>query len=89
MSKEVQVKNYRITFVKKPVKGNEVYEVDVRATSKDDALQKAYARIGSKHRITRLLLHVKNIKEIEAAELKDNILLEIAADDKVQIHPSK
>ena len=86
MSKEVQVKNFRITFLKKPLKNKVKYEVDVRAITKDDALTQAYSRIGSKHRVPRQLLKVHSIKEISNEELKNPILKEIATDDKVKIH---
>lgn len=86
MPKEVQVKNYRITFLKKPLSMKHKFEVDVRAVSEDDALEQAYSRIGSKHRVPRQLLQVKNIKEIKNTEIKDPILREIASDDKVKIH---
>ena len=86
MSKDVQVKNFRITLLKKPLKNQIMYEVDVRATNKDDALEKAYSRIGSKHKVPRRLLHVKTIKEISDQAIKDNILKEIVGNDDVKIH---
>jgi len=86
MSKDVQVKNFRITFLRKPLKNNIKYEVDVRAITKEDALQQAYSRIGSKHKAPRQLLHVKSIKEISEDKIKDNILREIASNDDVKIH---
>ncbi|NHJ40876.1 MAG: hypothetical protein FK731_12670 [Asgard group archaeon] len=89
MSKDVQVKNYRITLLEKPLKNKMQYEVDVRATNKDDALEKAYSRIGSKHRVSRKLLQVKSIKEIKTIELKNPILREIASDDKIKIQITK
>jgi large subunit ribosomal protein LX len=86
MSKDIQVKNYRVTLLKKPLKNKIKFEVDVRALTEDDALKKAYSRIGSKHRVPRQLLQVKSIKEIKIADIKNPILKEIAADDKIKIH---
>ncbi|NPE08023.1 MAG: hypothetical protein GNW80_07060 [Asgard group archaeon] len=86
MSKDVQVKNFRITFLRKPLKNKIKYEVDVRALTKEDALHQAYSRIGSKHKAPRQLLQVKSIKEISAHDIKNNILKEIATDDDVKIH---
>lgn len=86
MSKDVQVKNFRITFLRKPLKTKVKYEVDVRALTKDNALEQAYSRIGSKHKAPRQLLHVKSIKEISDDEIKDNILKEITSNDDVEIH---
>ncbi|HUT81640.1 MAG TPA: 50S ribosomal protein L18Ae [Candidatus Bathyarchaeia archaeon] len=86
MPKEVQVKNYRITFEKKPLTRKEKHEVDVRAVSEKDALEQAYSRIGSKHRIDRQHLEVIKIKEISDSELKNPILKEIASDENIKIH---
>ncbi len=85
MPKEVQVKNYRVTFMRKPLTLNEKYEVDVRAVSEKDALEQAYSRIGSKHRIARRLLSVEKVKEISDSELKDPILKEIASDENIKL----
>ena len=89
MSKEVQVKNFRITFFKKPLKNKIRYEVDVRAITENDALTQAYSRIGSKHRVPRQLLKVHSIKEISNDEIRNPILKEIATDDNVKIHLTK
>ncbi|NHJ49211.1 MAG: 50S ribosomal protein L18a [Asgard group archaeon] len=85
MSKDVQVKNYRVTLLKKPLKTKIKFDVDVRALTKEDALEKAYSRIGSKHRMPRQLLQVKSIKEIDVAEMKNPILREIATDDNIKL----
>ena len=89
MSKDIQVKNFRVTLLKKPLKNKIKYEVDIRATNENDALEKAYSRIGSKHRVPRQLLKVQSIKQIKANEIKNPILREIASDDKVKIHLTK
>lgn len=86
MAKDVQVNNYRVTFLKKPLHKKEKVEIDVRATSKDNAVEKAYSIVGSKHRLTRQLIIVKSIKEIDDVDLKNPILAEIAGNDKVKIH---
>ena len=86
MPKEVQVKNYRITFLKKPLTTKRKFNVDVRAVSEEDALEKAYSRIGSKHRVPRQLLKIYKVKVIDNKELTDPILKEIATDEKIKIH---
>jgi len=85
MVKEVQVKNYRITFLMKPLTTKRKFEVDIRAVTEEDAIEKAYSRIGSKHRVPRQLLKLKNIKEIKASDLKDPILQTIATEDNIKI----
>jgi len=86
MAKEVQVKNYRVVLLKKPLHTKVKIETDVRATSKDNALEKALSLIGSKHRLTRQQLTVKVIKEIDEVDIKNSILSEIASNDDVKIH---
>jgi large subunit ribosomal protein LX len=85
MPKEVQVENYRVVLHKKPLKLKTKFEVDIRATNEDDALEKAYSRIGSKHRVPRTLLAVTSIKKISTQEIKNNILREIASNDDIKI----
>lgn len=89
MSKEIQVKNFRVIFVRKPEKLKQKFEVDVRAVSEEDAIDMAYSRIGSKHRVPRKLLRVTSVKEIKLSDMKDPILRQIAADDNVKIPDSQ
>ena len=89
MSKEVQVKNYKILFAKKPLKNKQTLEMEIRAVSEKDAIDEAYSLIGSKHRIPRQLLVVKKISEIETLDIKNPILREIAGNDDLKIPVSK
>jgi large subunit ribosomal protein LX len=86
MAKEAQVNNFKITFQEKPLKNKKFYEVEIRAVEKEAAIEKAYSRIGSKHRIPRHLLKIKNVKKIDEDNLKSPILREIAKNDKIRIH---
>ncbi|HUU79627.1 MAG TPA: 50S ribosomal protein L18Ae [candidate division Zixibacteria bacterium] len=88
MSKNIQVKNYKITFAKKPLK-TQKYEIEIRAMTKEDALEQAYSLIGSKHRIQRLQLEVENVKEIPDQKLKSPILRELALNDETKLPVSK
>ena len=88
MSKEVQVKNYKIKFAKKPLKLKKFYEIEIRAITEKDALEQAYSLLGSKHKLPRQLLVVKEIKAISDDELKSSILREIAKDDSIKIPTS-
>ena len=85
MSKDIQVKNFKITFIKKPVKNNKRFEVELRALNKEDAIEKAYAILDSKHRLRRLQLEVENVKELTEQQLRSPILRELALNDNVKI----
>ena len=89
MTKDVQVKNYQITFERKPVKLKKSYQVEVRALTEEQALEQAYSRIGSKHRIPRGLLKVTSIKEISAENIRNSVLREIATNDDLKIETDK
>ncbi|MHA1155111.1 MAG: 50S ribosomal protein L18Ae [Candidatus Heimdallarchaeota archaeon] len=89
MTKEVQVKNFRILFAKKPLKNKRTFEIEVRAVSKEDALEEAYSLIGSKHRLPRQLLVIRKVAEIDMQELKSPILREIAGNDNLKLPTSK
>lgn len=89
MSKEVQVKNFRILFARKPLKNKKMFEIEIRAVSKEDALEEAYSLIGSKHRVPRQLLVVRKVAEIDMMELKNPILREIAGNDNLKLPTSK
>jgi len=85
MTKDIQVKNFKIIYLKRPLDKNIRYEIYVRAITKEDALEQALSRIGSKHKIARRLLKLHEIKEINENDLKNPILKEIAKNDKVKI----
>ena len=89
MPNEVQVKNFRILFARKPLKNKKMYQIEIRAVSKEDALEEAYALIGSKHRLPRQLLVVRKVSEIDITELKNPILREIAGNDNLKLTVSK
>ncbi len=85
MPNEVQVKNFRILFARKPLKNKKMFEIEIRAVSKKDALEEAYSLIGSKHRVPRQLLVIRKVAEIDLTELKNPILREIAGNDKLKL----
>ncbi len=89
MTNEVQVKNFRILFARKPLKNKKMFEIEIRAVSKEDALEEAYSLIGSKHRVPRILLVVRKVAEIDMQELKSPILREIAGNDNLKLPVSK
>jgi large subunit ribosomal protein LX len=62
------------------------FRKEVRALKPEDALEKVYMLLGSKHRVKRFQMTISKVEEIEPQEIKDNIVkkLTLGAEDSVQ-----
>jgi large subunit ribosomal protein LX len=62
------------------------FRKEVRALKPEDAVEKVYMLLGSKHRVKRFQMTISKVEEIEAQEIKDNIVkkLTLGAEDSVQ-----
>jgi large subunit ribosomal protein LX len=62
------------------------FRKEVRALKPEDALEKVYMLLGSKHRVKRFQMTISKVEEIEPQEIKDNIMkkLTLGAEDSVQ-----
>ena len=62
------------------------FRKEVRALKPKDAVEKVYMLLGSKHRVKRFQITISKVEEIEAQEIKDNIVkkLTLGAEDSVQ-----
>jgi large subunit ribosomal protein LX len=62
------------------------FRKEVRALKPEDAVEKVYMLLGSKHRVKRFQITISKVEEIEAQEIKDNIVkkLTLGAEDSVQ-----
>ena len=62
------------------------FRKDVRALKPEDAVEKVYMLLGSKHRVKRFQMTISRVEEIEPQEIKDNIVkkLTLGAEDSVQ-----
>jgi large subunit ribosomal protein LX len=62
------------------------FRKEVRALKPEDALEKVYMLLGSKHRVKRFQMTISKVEEIEPEEIKDNIVkkLTLGAEDSVQ-----
>ena len=62
------------------------FRKEVRALKPEDAVEKVYMLLGSKHRVKRFQMTISRVEEIEPQEIKDNIVkkLTLAAEDSVQ-----
>lgn len=86
MAKDLQVKNYKIVLLRKPLTlRHNRFELEIRAVNEKAALEKALSRIGSKHSLPRQLLKVESITEIPEQKLKNPILRELAFNDEIKL----
>ena len=62
------------------------FRKEVRALKPEDAVEKVYMLLGSKHRVKRFQITISKVEEIEPQEIKDNIVkkLTLGAEDSVQ-----
>lgn len=62
------------------------FRKEVRAIKPEDAVEKVYMLLGSKHRVKRFQMTISRVEEIEPQEIKDNIVkkLTLGAEDSVQ-----
>ena len=62
------------------------FRKEVRALKPEDAIEKVYMLLGSKHRVKRFQITISRVEEIEPHEIMDNIVkkLTLGAEDPVQ-----
>ena len=44
---------------------------DLLALSKDQALERVYSEVGSRHRLTRNMIHIEEVTEVKPEEVTD------------------
>ena len=81
-----EVKVFRVSGkIRKPNFQTE-FRKEVRALKPEDAVEKVYMLLGSKHRVKRFQMTISKVEEIKPDEIKDNIVkkLTLGAEDSVQ-----
>ncbi len=81
-----EVKVYRVTGnIKKPNFSTE-FQKEVRALNPEDATEKIYMLLGSKHRVKRFQMKISKVEEIEPKDVKDLIIRKMTpgAENSVQ-----
>jgi len=64
----IEVKTFRITGeVKKPHTAIP-FALEMRATKEQDAIERVYAEVGSRHKARRLEIKLKKVEELKASE---------------------
>ena len=81
-----EVKVFRVSGkIRKPNFQTE-FRKEVRALKPEDAVEKVYMLLGSKHRVKRFQMTISKVEEIKPDEIKDIIVkkLTLGAEDSVQ-----
>ena len=81
-----EVKVFRVSGkIRKPNFRTE-FRKEVRALKPEDAVEKVYMLLGSKHRVKRFQMIISKVEEIKLEEIKDIIVkkLTLGAEDSVQ-----
>jgi large subunit ribosomal protein LX len=81
-----EVKVFRVSGkIRKPNFQTE-FRKEVRALKPEDAIEKVYMLLGSKHRVKRFQMTISKVEEIKLEEIKDIIVkkLTLGAEDSVQ-----
>jgi len=69
-----EVKTFRITGEIKKPGWQAPFKKEVRAMKSEDALEKIYKELGSKHRAKRFQIKISSIEEIRPEEAEDVII---------------
>jgi len=81
-----EVKIFRVSGkIRKPNFQTE-FRKEVRALKPEDAVEKVYMLLGSKHRVKRYQMTISKVEEIKPEEIKDNIVKKLTpgAEESVQ-----
>ena len=81
-----EIKVFRVSGkIRKPNFQTE-FRKEVRALKPEDAVEKVYMLLGSKHRVKRFQMTISKVEEIKPEEIKDIIVKKLTpgAEDSVQ-----
>jgi large subunit ribosomal protein LX len=81
-----EIKVFRITGkIRKPNFQTD-FKKEIRALKPEDAVEKVYKLLGSKHRVKRFQMSIYKVEEITSEEIEDNIVKKLTegAEESVQ-----
>lgn len=81
----MRAKTYRITGKMRLRNGETVkFTVEVRGVSEEDARERVYSNLGSRHKLRRRHIYIEKIEEIEKIDdIKNTYIQQLAAADKI------
>ncbi len=72
VSGEINKPNYKTTFKK-----------EIRALKNEDALDRVYKEIGSKHKVKRFQIRILKIEQITLEEVSDPVIRKMSSGEKL------
>lgn len=81
----MQVKIYRITCHVRIGNNWQKYTIEIPAIKSADAIEKAYSLIGSRHKVSRNLVRILDIKEVSLDEVKRKEVILLRTLDKLVV----
>jgi large subunit ribosomal protein LX len=64
----IEVKTFRIAGEVKKPRTTIPFALEIRATKEQDAIERVYAEVGSRHKARRLEIKLKKVEEVKPVE---------------------
>ncbi len=78
MTKMSEVKVFRVTGEIRKPNLQTAFRKEVRAVKREDAVEKIYTEIGSKHRAKRFQIKIINVEEVPSEEIESFTIRKLA-----------
>ena len=81
-----EVKVFRIIGEIRKPNFNTEFRKEVRALKPEDAVEKVYMELGSKHRVKRFQMTISKVEELNPEEIEDSLMkkMTLGAEEPVQ-----
>lgn len=66
----IEVKTFRITGEVKKPRTTIPFALEIRGTKEQDAIERVYAEVGSRHKARRLEIRLKKVEEVKPVEME-------------------
>jgi len=76
-----KVKIFRVSGKIAKARLHTTFQKETRALKPEDALEKVYKEIGSKHRVKRFEIKILKVEEISAEETKSPVIKKLSAEE--------
>jgi len=83
---KLQAHIFRISGTYRSKRGHIEFSKEFRALREEDAIERLYAELGSKHRIKRTAINLKKIERIESlADVKNALILRLSMETDITL----
>lgn len=78
----VKVKTFRVAGEIQEPKMKATFLKEIRALKPDNAVEKIYAELGSRHKVKRCHIHIVKVEEVKPKEANSTIIRKLAGVEK-------